>query len=113
MDRVYRAVAAPLDVGHTVIALAAALGPATLSYAASMPSTKDGDDWVVIAGLVGASFAGALTSPEAMRAALAPVAALTEVEAEQAWAQIDVSDEDVDAVIERLGLTMPAEEARP
>lgn len=108
MNRVFRTVVTPLEHAATVTAAAAAIGPATLPFSWTAlagplggPATHQ-----ISSGLVSEAFAQALTAPEALRAALAPVAAMTPSQAQTVLSVIDVSIEEAPLVLERLGLVL-------
>jgi hypothetical protein len=113
MNRVFRTVAVPLEHATTISAVAASLGPATLSFAWTANAGPPGADQThqVSSGLVSEAFAQALASPQAFQAALAPIAEITPEQAQAVWASLDVGIEEAPLALERLGLQIHATES--
>lgn len=108
MSRVFRTLVVPMGLVPTINAAACALGPATLSFAWTAPAGPDAATVThqVSSGLIALELAEALANPEALAAAIAPVAEISLVDASAALAGVDLSSEDAPVALTRLGLQL-------
>ena len=109
MNRTFATILVPLEHAQLGAALAATFGPGALAFGwtarcgAGAVATH-----YITSGMLAEPFVESLASPQTLRVALAQAVELDEEEAALVWGSLDVSGEDADAALERLGMELEA-----
>ena len=112
MNRTFATIFVPLEHAQLGAVLAATFGPGALAFGWTARCGSGGvASHYITSGMLAEPFVEALASPQALREALASTATLSEDEAAQIWASLDVSTESAEAALSRLGMELERQEA--
>lgn len=107
MNRIFRTILVPLEHAQLGSALAATFGPGALAFGWTARCGAGGvPTHYITSGMLAEPFGDSLSSPQHLVEALAPVVVLSEQEAAEILQSLDVSDQDAEMVLQRLGFSL-------
>ena len=107
MNRTFATILVPLEHAQLGAALAATFGPGALAFGWTARCGAGGAaTHYITSGVLVQDFVASVQTPSALRAALAPAVELGEAEAAAIWQSLDVSGEEAEAVLQRLGMEL-------